>query len=98
MATAVVYPQTSVGQVHVIGDEGEINNYVGAQAVPLTTSRDGGPYLDDVESYKEALVRTLSAKRGVITVDHLNLPVADRAVQDVEEIAAFLSLPVTKAN
>lgn len=45
-------PGGHLGQIHVVDDAGVVHNFVGPQTLPLTTARDGGPYLDEVEAFR----------------------------------------------
>lgn len=72
------------GQIHVVDAEGTVHNFVGPQTVPLTTVRDGGPYLDDVERAREQLRRDYTLKAPA-TVGITDAPVAMASDSVVKE-------------
>jgi hypothetical protein len=62
-------PDGHVGQVHLVGPDGSINNFVGPQVSPLVAFRDGGPYLDEGEVAREEYRRKHVMERTTVLND-----------------------------
>jgi len=61
------------GQVNVTDAEGTVHNFVGAQTVPLSYARDGGPYLDETEERRVELRKNyVLAAPNTVTVDDIH--------------------------
>lgn len=78
-----VIGRATPGQLNVSDDEGTVHNFVGAQTVPLTDRRDGGPYLDEVEDLRAAQRRDY-VLRAPSTVGINNAPVSKSVVVNAE--------------
>lgn len=81
----ITNPDPHVGQVHVVQGDGTIDNYVGPRVQSLVKARDGGPYLDEVETSREELRRQHVMDRQQVV--NVSLP-DEETVKDLPEVDA----------
>lgn len=87
------------GQIHVVDAEGTVHNFVGAQTVPLTNKRDGGPYLDEGEAARAQLRRdyVLSAP-STVSVEDAPVVAGDSVVRSGDAVSTEQVVENTPAN